>query len=699
MGRREIRVLDRKFLIEWGELANQADGAVLIRENDTTLLVTAVASEEPRPGIDFFPLTVDYRERFSAVGRFPGGYRKREGQAAVHEILTSRLIDRSIRPLFPQPFLCDTQLLATVLSFDPDGDPAVLAIVGASAALQLSGIPWDGPVAGIRVGRSREGALIANPLEEDRAGTDLDLIVSANRKGLVMVEGGTDGNTEVQVLEALRFAEEKVDPLLTMLEELRGEGRPKRQLDEAPLDSEVVRAVTEIATESIRGALTIPGKQDRRARLQEVQGEILAALADRYPKREAEVSEVYKRRVDQLYRDAILEGGKRADGRTHAEIRPIVTKVGWIPRVHGSALFTRGETQAVAVCTLGTGQDEQEIERLSGVEREAFQLYYKFPPYSVGEVRPMRAPGRREIGHGTLARRALAPVLPPQERFSYTIKVESEITSSNGSSSMATVCAGCLALMDAGVPIDRPVAGIAMGLIREGEKTAILSDILGDEDHLGDMDFKIAGTEKGITALQLDNKVGALSTDLLATAVEQAREGRLLILAEMAKSLVKPRAHLSAFAPRVEVLSIGVHRIRTLIGAGGRVIQAVQADTETKINVSDDGTVRIYAPSSGALEMAVRRVRDLTGEPEVGKIYRGSVVAAKEFGVFVRLFEGIEGLVHVSELAEGRIEDPTRIAAAGDEMVVLVLGVDNQGKIKLSRKQAANVPESEIETG
>ncbi|MBD3163132.1 MAG: polyribonucleotide nucleotidyltransferase, partial [Candidatus Eisenbacteria bacterium] len=419
--------------------------------------------------------------------------------------------------------------------------------------------------------------------------------------------------------------------------------------------------------------------------------------AERFEGREPELDAAYEALVSETFRGRVLDGRGRADGRSSADIRAIRCEIDWLPRVHGSAIFTRGETQAAAVCTLGTGADEQEVEGLAGTIRESFQLYYRFPAYSVGEVRPLRAPGRREIGHGTLALRALEPVLPDRDRFPYTIKLESEITSSNGSSSMATVCGGCLALMDAGVPIRRPVAGIAMGLVRDGERVAILSDILGDEDHLGDMDFKVAGTEAGITALQLDNKVGALPAALLSDALAQARRGRLTILEEMAKTIAQPKPDLSPLAPRVERLRIGTHRIRSLIGGGGRTIQAVQADTETKIDVEDDGTVRIYAQNHASLEAALRRVHDLTGEPVVGRFYRGTVTGVKDFGLFVRLFEGIEGLVHASELTEGRPVEPSQVAAIGDELVVQVLGVE-QGKIKLSRKQAEGVAESEIES-
>ena len=697
MDKRDIRMLDRTFTIEWGRVAHQASGAVLVREGETVVLVAVCAENEARPVADFFPLSVDYRERFSAVGRFPGGYRKREGAATEQEILTSRLVDRSIRPLFPERFACETQLLATVLSCSPGGDPAILSIIGASAALQLSDIPWDGPVAAVRVGRAPEGGFIANPATEEKMTSPLDLVVTVGREGLVMVEGGAHEIAESDLLAALEFASDRVGPLLQALEEIRSsDGREKRALEAPQEDSALRDAVAREAATAIREAATTAEKQARRDRLHAARAAALASLGADLEGREPELHAALDDLTYRIFRTTIFESGRRADGRSASGIRPIRCEVGWLPRVHGSALFTRGETQSLAVVTLGTGQDEQEVEGLTGTRRDAFQLYYRFPPYSVGEVRPMRGPGRREIGHGHLARRALEGVLPEPTRFPYTIKLESEITASNGSSSMASVCGGCLALMDAGVPIARPVAGIAMGLIREGDRAVILSDILGDEDHLGDMDFKVAGTEQGVTAVQLDNKIGALPFPLLAQALEQARAGRLHILGEMAKVLAKPRAELAPHAPRVASLRIGVHRIRDRIGPGGRVIQDLQADTLTRVDVNDDGTVRIYAQDAASLQHALRRVHDLTGEPEVGRIYRGVVTGVKDFGVFVRLFAGIEGLVHVTELAPGPIRDTAQVAHEGDEMVVKVLGIDGQGKIRLSRKAALNVPEGEI---
>ena len=695
----DIRVLDRTFTIEWGHVAHQASGAVVAREGDTVVLVAVVAAEGEREGADFFPLTVEYRERFSAVGRFPGGYRKREGAASEHEILTSRLIDRSIRPLFPEGFRHEVQLMATVLAAGPNGDPGILAIIGASAALTLSDIPWDGPVAPVRVALGPEGAFLANPTDEERGRSVCDLVLSFGGEGLVMAEGEAHEITEAQLLGGLEYAAAQAKPLLEGLGSLRAAGKPKRTFETRQIDPAIGEAVEREAGDAVRAAVRTSVKHERRALLQKTRDRTSGALAEFFEGHEEEIRAAFYDMVDRAFRATILDDGIRADGRAATAIRPIACEVGWLPRVHGSAIFTRGETQSIAVCTLGTGNDEQEVETLRGVRSDRFHLFYKFPPYSVGEVRPLRGPGRREIGHGNLARRALEGALPPAAIFPYTIKVESEITSSNGSSSMATVCGGCLSLMDAGVPITRPVAGIAMGLICEGERVAILSDILGDEDHLGDMDFKVAGTDQGITAIQLDNKIGAVPLDLLGRALEQARSGRLHILAEMAKALPKPRRDLSPHAPRVAALKIAVRRIRDLIGSGGRVIQDLQADTGTRIDVEDDGTVRVYARDSASLDLARKRIDFLTGEPEVGRIYRGVVTGVKDFGVFVRVYAGVEGLVHATELAPGPIRDTGQVAVEGDEMIVKVLGIDGQGKIRLSRKQAMGVPESEIANG
>ena len=707
---------ETEITIETGKVARQADGAVLIRQGDTVILVTATAAPRPREGTDFFPLTVEYRERLSAAGRFPGGYRKKEGRTSDREIIACRLTDRTIRPLFPEGYRCEVQVLATVLSYQPGTDPEVLAITGGAMALHLSGIPFDGPVAGLRLTCTADGHWLVFAGAEDRTDARAELVISLGPKGLVMMEGEARELPEAELVKAIQVASDAVGPLHALMEQARSAaGKAKRAFAPPAPDAEVEPLVRELATDRMRAALRMPGKHQREDALDAVRDAVRRELPLRLPARAAvdgaasggnapggiglsdATADALSRLEHELLRRAILEDGVRADGRSTTGIRPIACEAGLIPRVHGSALFTRGETQALVVTTLGTGRDEQETESIYGTVKERFQLHYAFPPYSVGEVRPLRGPGRREIGHGNLARRALEAVLPTAEAFPYTIKIESEITESNGSSSMATVCGGCLALMDAGVPVRRPVAGIAMGLVQEGDAVAILSDILGVEDHLGDMDFKVTGTAEGVTAVQLDNKVGSLPLDLLTRALAQAHSGRVHILAEMAKTLAGPRKQLSTYAPRIEVMKIRPHRIRDLIGPGGRHIQDLQADAKVKIDVQDDGTVRIYAAEAGSLPHAKRRVWELTGEPEVGKIYRGTVTGVKEFGVFVRLFQGIEGLVHASELAEGNIREVSSVAAEGDTLVVKVLGVEG-GRISLSRRQAMGVREEEIET-
>ena len=614
----------------------------------------------------------------------------------------ARLIDRPIRPLFPESFRCETQVQATVLSFEPGTDPEVLAIIGAAAALQLSEIPFEGPVAAVRLALTAGGDWVAFPDGSELSGASAGLVMSLSPAGLVMMEGEAREISEAELTAAVQLASIAVKPLLELIQRAaEAAGRQKRPLDPVPVDEDLRREVEELAGPAMAEALRIAAKKERNAAVEAAAAAARALILERRGGASELGASIDARLHDLeagLLRRAILEEGRRADGRGLREIRPISCAARMIPRVHGSALFTRGETQALVVATLGTGQDEQEVETLRGVERERFHLFYTFPPYSVGEVRPLRGPGRREIGHGNLARRALEAVLPPVDIFPYTIKVESEITSSNGSSSMATVCGGCLALMDAGVPIRRPVAGIAMGLVLEGERSAVLSDIIGVEDHLGDMDFKVAGTEVGITAVQLDNKLGALPLTLLEPALEQAREGRLHILGEMARELKAPRPELSLLAPRIAVMKIRPHRIRELIGPGGRTIQDLQADTGTRIDVKDDGTVRIYAPEAGAIPHAQRRIWYLTGEPKVGACYRGTVTGVKDFGCFVRIFQGIEGLVPARELHEPGREEKGAGLVEGESVVVKVLGAEG-GRIQLSRKAAAGIREEEIDDG
>ena len=701
-----VQVGEREVTLETGRIARQADGAVLIRSGGTVLLVTAVAASVPREGTDFFPLTVEYKERFSAAGTFPGGYRKREGRTTDHEILTCRLIDRSVRPLFPDGYRCEVQIIANVLAWEDGGDPESLAILGAATALHLSPIPFQGPVAGFRVVQEADGSLAALPNGREREGRKMDLVLTIGPHGLVMAEGEAREVSEETVAEAIALTTASARPFLRALEEGRTAlGIVPREFQAEKEDEALVAAVLEAATTadagvgtgtlSLRDAVLTPGKHEKSAAVKTVRDRVRAALTDRFPDRERDVDGAFHSAEKTVLRNLALDEGARIDGRTATEIRPISIETSVLPQVHGSALFTRGETQALVVTTLGSARDEQEVERLHGVERHRFQLYYSFPPYSVGETRALRGPGRREIGHGNLASRALEQVLPDPASFPYTLKVESEITESNGSSSMATVCGGCLALMDAGVPISRPVAGIAMGLISDGERTVILSDILGNEDHLGDMDFKVAGTAEGITAIQLDNKLGSLPAELLHRALAQAKEGRLFLLGQMAEALAEPRPQLAPNAPRIRSLTIGTHRIRTLIGAGGKTIRELQTDTGTSIDVADDGTVRIFAPDVESLRAAERRVVQLTGEPEVGRYYRGPVTGVANFGAFVRLFEGIEGMIHVSELSDQRVGSVESVVSEGEIVTVKVVGTD-RGRIQLSLKDARGVDESDI---
>jgi polyribonucleotide nucleotidyltransferase len=684
-----VRLGDREIALETGRIARQAHGAVTVRAGDTVLLVTAVASEEPKPGTDFFPLTVEYRESTAAGGRIPGGYLKREGRLSDHEVLCSRLIDRSIRPLFPKRFRNETQVLATVLSAEEDFEPAPLAILGAAAALTLSHIPWHGPAAGVRAARVRDRVLLL-PARKERAQALFEAVISCGPQGLTMIEGGGREASEADLVDLLQTAEQAVAPVLDALRAWRSElGIESRAMPADDRDESLLEQLRERYGQGLRAALTTSAKLDRRQRTRAVAEQARTELALERPELDpAAVGEALSELTHRLLRELVLDEGKRADGRSTTQIRPITCDAGWLPRTHGSALFTRGETQAMVSCTLGSQEDSQTIETLFGTETERFLLQYNFPPYSVGEVRAQRGPSRREVGHGALARRALLGALPTYDKFPYVVRLVSDISESNGSSSMATVCGGSLALMDAGVPIALPVAGIAMGLIQEGERVAILSDILGDEDHLGDMDFKVAGTEKSITAVQMDNKIGGLSRDVLKRALAQARDGRLHILAEMKKCLERPRAELSKHAPRVVSLRIRPERIRDLIGPRGKTIQEIQASTGSRISVDDSGLVLIYASGEASFRDAKKQVQFAAGDLEVGKLYRGTVVAVKDFGAFVRVMANTEGLVHISELAPERVNRVSDVVREGEEIIVRVLGVDSGGKIRLSRKEA-----------
>jgi polyribonucleotide nucleotidyltransferase len=690
---------EKEILLETGKVAKQADGAVWVRLGDSIVLVTVVSAKERREGIDFFPLTVDYQEKLFAAGRVPGNYFRREGRPTEKETLTSRIVDRSCRPLFPEGYGNETQIIATVVSFDQENDADVLALTGASAALQVSDVPFHGPIAGVRVGRV-DGRLVANPTLAQRAVADLDIVMAASQDAIVMVEGGAAEVAESAMVDALLFGQAAVRDLLAAqlrLAEAAGAG-PKRAFDPPPSDAALRARVKALTWEKVREAYDRHEKHDRYGRLSEIRKELLEALrgeaggdAQRLAAlaaREKEIKGYYEDVKYDYMRKMVAEEGRRIGGRGHAEVRAISCEVGLLPRVHGSALFTRGETQALVAATLGTAEDEQRVEQLTGMAFKRFILHYNFPPFSVGEAKFLRGPGRREIGHGALAERALRFVMPPEEKFPYTVRVVSDITESNGSSSMASVCGGCLSLMDAGVPIRAPVAGIAMGLIKEGGKVAILSDILGDEDHLGDMDFKVCGTDAGITSIQMDIKIGGVTREILEAALAQARDGRRHILGEMRKGLGAPREEISIYAPRITTIRIRPERIKDVIGPGGKVIKEITAQTGCAINVEDDGSISIASSNQDQVQAAIKRIRDLTQEAEVGKTYLGTVRKIVEFGAFVEIFPGTDGLIHVSELSDKRVKNVTDVLQEGEEVLVKVISVDRQGKIRLSRREA-----------
>ena len=684
----EMEYYGRPLSIETGRLAKQTSGAALVQYGETVVLVTAVASDSPREGIDFFPLTVDYQERTYAAGKIPGGFFKREGRPAEREVLTSRIVDRAIRPLFPKGFACETQIVASVLSVDRENDADTLALIGASAALHVSDVPFGGPIAGVRIGRLH-GELVVNPLQSQFQDSDINLFVAAGRDAIVMVEGGARIVSEEDMLEALFLAQEAAAPVLDVQDELvRVAGKPKRQFAEPATDTELADRVRAAATQKLSAALTIAAKLERGAAIKSAKKEATEVLGEEFAERGGEVAEALEKLTGEIMRTAIVDKSQRVDGRGLTDIRPISCEVGMLPRTHGSALFTRGETQALAVATLGTSADEQRVDALIGEQYRKFMLHYNFPPFSVGEARPMRNPGRREIGHGALAERALLAVLPAGNEFPYTIRVVSEILESNGSSSMATVCSGALSLMDAGVPIVAPVAGIAMGLIKEGEDVRILSDILGDEDHLGDMDFKVAGTADGITALQMDIKIAGVTREIMRQALYQARDGRLHILGKMAESLETPREQVAEYAPRILTLKIKPDKIRDLIGPGGKMIRSIVEETGVKIDVEDDGTVSIASSDGDSMDRAISKVEAVTADAEIGKLYTGTVKKVVDFGAFVEILPGKEGLVHISQLAPERVRQVTDIVDEGDEITVKVLEIDRQGKIRLSRREA-----------
>ena len=688
VNREEIDWAGRKLVLETGKIARQADGAVLATYGETSVLATVVSARSAKPGQDFFPLTVNYQEKAFAAGRIPGGYFKREGRPSEKETLVSRLIDRPIRPLFPEGYRFDTQVVVTVLSHDMENDPDILAMVAASAALTISGIPFMGPVGASRVGLIKD-ELKVNPTIDEMKTSSLDLVVAGTADAVLMVESEAKQLSEKTMLEAVvaghKGFQPVIDAIIRLAEKAAREPRAFEPADTAPVEAAVLGEVEG----EIRSAYAITAKAERYKALDAAKKKMMAALAPaegeaKFPAQA--LAEAFKAAQAKVVRNAILDTGLRIDGRDLKTVRSIRSEVGMLPRTHGSALFTRGETQALVVATLGTGEDEQYVDSLEGSYKERFLLHYNFPPYSVGETGRMGSPGRREIGHGKLAWRAIRPMLPTAAEFPYTIRIVSEITESNGSSSMATVCGSSLALMDAGVPLKAPTAGIAMGLILEGERFAVLSDILGDEDHLGDMDFKVAGTAEGITSLQMDIKIAGITEEIMRVALDQAKGGRIHILDEMAKALTGARAELGEFAPRIESFKIPTDKIREVIGTGGKIIREIVEKTGAKVNIEDDGTVKVASSDGEKIRAAVNWIRSIATDPEIGLIYEGTVVKVVDFGAFVNFFGSKDGLVHVSQMAAGRVNKPSDVVKEGDKVKVKLVGVDDRGKTKLSMK-------------
>ena len=677
----------KEITIETGRIARQADGAVQVSYGDTVVLVSACSRKQPRGNVDFFPLTVDYRENFYAAGRIPGGFFKREGRPSEKEILTCRLIDRPIRPLFPSGYRCDTQIIALVLSADGENNPDIHSITGASAALMVSDIPFQTPIAAVRVGLVG-GRLAINPTSRDLKESQLNLIVAGSEDAIVMVEAGAQEVSETTMVEALAFAHEHIKQIIPLQKELAASlGVQKRPSDSPPLDETLFRQISMKVSEDLRDALDTT-KHGKRGSYEQVDS-LKEALLNSYPEESVELksdaSAVFDRLKEQIFRDDILNRKRRPDGREFDTVRPITCEVGLLPRTHGSAIFTRGDTQALVTATLGTSDDIQKIDVMEGESSKRFLLHYNFPPFSVGETGFMRGPGRREVGHGALAERAMLPVVPPEEKFPYAIRIVSDILESNGSSSMASVCGGILALMDAGVPIKAPVAGIAMGLVKQGDQYAVLTDIAGAEDHYGDMDFKVTGTRSGITALQMDVKIGGVTMEIMSEALQQALRGRLFVLDRMLDAIPAHRSNTSKYAPKIYSLRIKREKIRDVIGPGGKVIRGITEETGVKIDVSDDGKVNIASVDEASAQKAIQIIKDITAEAEMGKIYLGKVVRLVDFGAFVEIFPGTDGLLHISEIAEHRIRQVTDELKEGDQLLVKVIGIDGQ-KVKLSRK-------------
>ncbi|MGD8947641.1 MAG: polyribonucleotide nucleotidyltransferase [Desulfobacterales bacterium] len=676
----------RTLSIQAGKVAKQASGSVVVQYGDTIVLVTAVSAKEERPG-NFLPLTVEYQEKIYAAGRIPGNYFRREiGRPSEKETFTARLIDRPIRPLFPKKYRYETQVIATVLSMDQENDPDTLAMLGASAALVISDIPFAGPIASVRVARI-DGQFKINPTISELERSDINIIVAGSKSGVVMVEGGGDMVSETDMLEAIFYGHQAMQPLIDLQLKLKEtNGVPKRLFAPPEMDENLVSRLETESSSLLREAILIPIKTERYAAVRKLKQEIIEKFGEEFADREDEISEILDDLQKKICRDLILHEGRRIDGRNFDQIRPITCDVGILPRPHGSALFTRGETQVLGVLTLGSGQDEQRVETLSGEEFRPFMLHYNFPPYSVGEVKRIAGPSRRDIGHGGLSTRAIERILPEKEDFDYTIRLVSEVLESNGSSSMGTVCSCILALMDGGVPIKAPVAGIAMGLVKDGDQVVVLSDILGDEDHTGDMDFKVTGTQKGITALQMDIKIHELSRSIMGKALEQAKAGRLHILEKMAEALKEPRQELSPFAPTINTIQINPDKIREVIGPGGKIIRSIQSETNTNIEIEDSGLVKVAAFSKEEGDAAVKLIENLTREPEVGAIYEGKVVKITDFGAFVQILPGSDGLVHISQLANRRVTKVSDIVREGDKLKVKVLEIGRDGKIRLSHK-------------
>jgi polyribonucleotide nucleotidyltransferase len=678
----------RPFSIETGKVAKQANGSVMVQYGETVVLITAVTSDKKREGLDFIPLTVNYLEMTYAAGRIPGGFFKREGRPSDRETLISRFIDRPLRPLFPKGFQNEIQIIATVLSADQDNDPSILGMIGASSALSLSDIPFDGPIGGAKVGRI-DGEFVLNPTHEELELSDIDLFVAGSEDAIIMVEGSAKEVKEEEILEAILFGHQSLKPVIDLQKEMRSAlGVPPREFELQKPEETLYEKVSAIAEKKLEETFHITEKKERGERLEEILQSAFQELGAEDESSQKMVKIAFEETYRKLVRKLILEKKQRIDGRRLSEIRPISCEVGILPRTHGSALFTRGETQVLAVVTFGTSEDEQKINSLTGETYKSFMLHYNFPPFCTGEVSPLRSPSRREIGHGALAERAILPVLPSNEKFPYTIRIVSEVLESNGSSSMATVCGSSLSLMDAGVPIKAPVAGIAMGLILEDGEAAVLSDILGDEDHLGDMDFKVAGTSEGVTAIQMDIKVRGISKEIMKKVLDQAREGRFHILSKMNETISQPRKDLSRHAPRIVSLQVKQEKIRDIIGPGGKNIRAIVDQTGVKVDVEDSGLVKLASPNYEAIEKAIYMIKRLTQEVEVGSLYTGKVVRILGFGAIVELFPGTDGLIHISQLAESHVKEVTDVLKEGDEVVVKVIDIDPQGRIRLSRKAA-----------